>query len=147
MKHIRYSGMMISRYITTNVVVGYDFAGTIEEIGPDVPGGLRKLGERVAGFIDGCRSNLLLAHPAIINTNTTVPSDLGGSFAEYCVVDAQVLIPIPDSLSYDDAAGVGMAGLTACQALWQNQDLPTPLNPISEPFPVSILRPQATLRD
>lgn len=60
----------------------------------------------------------------------------GGSFAEYCLADAHILIKIPESLSFEDAAGVGMAGLTASQALWQNQDLPTPLNPVKEPFPV-----------
>jgi hypothetical protein len=33
--------------------VGNDFAGTVEELGPDVPEGVRKVGERVAGFISG----------------------------------------------------------------------------------------------
>lgn len=43
--------MMLSRYITTNIVIGYDFAGIVEAIGPDVPDGLRQIGERVAGFV------------------------------------------------------------------------------------------------
>lgn len=43
--------MMLSRYTTTNIVIGYDFAGIVEAIGPDVPDGLRKIGERVAGFV------------------------------------------------------------------------------------------------
>jgi NADPH:quinone reductase-like Zn-dependent oxidoreductase len=36
------------------LIVGSDFAGVVEEIGPEVPVGLRKKGERVAGFIHGC---------------------------------------------------------------------------------------------
>ncbi|KAF9462238.1 dehydrogenase [Collybia nuda] len=111
--------MMLSRYPTTDIVVGYDFSGIVEDIGPEVPAGLRKIGERVAGFVAAAVTE-------------------GGSFAEYCLADAQVLIPIPEDLSYEEASGVSMAGLTACQALWQNQNLPTPLKPISQPFPILI---------
>ena len=32
-------------------IVGTDFAGTVEELGPDVPDGVRSVGERVAGLI------------------------------------------------------------------------------------------------
>jgi NADPH:quinone reductase-like Zn-dependent oxidoreductase len=42
------------------LVLGHDFAGTVEEIGPDVPSGLRKIGERVAGFINGCELTPLI---------------------------------------------------------------------------------------
>lgn len=37
-----------------DIVLGHDFAGIVEEIGPDVPHGLRKVGERIAGFLNGC---------------------------------------------------------------------------------------------
>jgi len=30
-------------------IVGYDFAGMVEELGPDVPAGVRSVGERVGG--------------------------------------------------------------------------------------------------
>jgi NADPH:quinone reductase-like Zn-dependent oxidoreductase len=33
--------------------VGTDFAGTVEELGPDVPEGVRIVGERVAGLVVG----------------------------------------------------------------------------------------------
>jgi NADPH:quinone reductase-like Zn-dependent oxidoreductase len=32
-------------------IAGKDYAGTVEGLGPDVPEGARKVGERVAGFI------------------------------------------------------------------------------------------------
>ncbi|KAF9465716.1 chaperonin 10-like protein [Collybia nuda] len=106
---------------TPDIVLGRDFAGIVEEIGPDVPHGLRVVGERVAGFINGAMTK-----------------ELGGTFAEYCLAEAQILVTIPATLSFEDAAGIGLAGFTACQALWQNQDLPTPLNPTSNPFPILI---------
>jgi NADPH:quinone reductase-like Zn-dependent oxidoreductase len=37
-------------------VSGCDFSGIVEEIGPNVPPGLRLIGERVAGFVHGGKS-------------------------------------------------------------------------------------------
>ncbi|KAJ7591663.1 dehydrogenase [Mycena floridula] len=109
--------MNLSRLNSTNVVLGQDFAGTVVEIAPDVPSGLRNIGEHVAG-----------AFP-----------EIGGTFTEYCVADAQVLIKIPENLSFEDAAGLGLASFTAAQALWQvHTDLPTPPEPAKEPFPILI---------
>ena len=34
-------------------IVGDDFAGVVEELGPDVPEGLWTVGERVAGVVFG----------------------------------------------------------------------------------------------
>ncbi|KAJ6630999.1 dehydrogenase [Mycena sp. CBHHK59/15] len=50
-----------------------------------------------------------------------VDEETGGSFAEYCIADAHILISLPDSLSYEDAAGLGLAAFTAAQALWISQ--------------------------
>ncbi|KAJ7510403.1 dehydrogenase [Mycena galericulata] len=103
---------------TEDVISGHDFAGRIETLGEDVPTGLRYVGERVAGFVNG-----------------GVDQETGGSFAEYCVADAHVLISLPDYLSYEDAAGLGLAAFTAAQALWISQPgLPTPSTRASTPF-------------
>ncbi|THV03079.1 dehydrogenase [Dendrothele bispora CBS 962.96] len=111
---------LYERLITTGLVIGHDFAGVVEEIGPDVPTGVRKIGEHVAGFVRGGQHQ-------------------GGAFAEYCVADAELVISLPDGLSFEEASSVGFAGLTACQALWQSQRLPTPNEPAKESFPVCIL--------
>jgi NADPH:quinone reductase-like Zn-dependent oxidoreductase len=34
-------------------IVGNDFAGVVEELGPDVPEGMWTVGERVAGLVSG----------------------------------------------------------------------------------------------
>ncbi|KAJ6577394.1 dehydrogenase [Mycena capillaripes] len=107
---------------TEGVIIGHDFAGRVETIGADVSAGLRYVGERVAGFI-----------------NSGVDEETGGAFAEYCVADAHVLISLPDSLADEDAAGLGLAGLTAAQALWLSQPgLPTPSAPAPTPFPILV---------
>lgn len=137
--HCFHLGLVITRHVSTDVVVGHDFAGTIEEIGPELPAGLRELGERVAGFVRGGNHTHGCPPRLLTLTYKCVPGFLketGGSFAEYCVADAQVLVTLPDSLSYEDAAGLGLSGFTACQTLWQNRDIPTPLEPAEEPFPV-----------
>ena len=39
-------------------IVGNDFAGVVEELGPDVPEGARTVGERIAGAIMGSKFSL-----------------------------------------------------------------------------------------
>ncbi|KAJ7116394.1 chaperonin 10-like protein [Mycena epipterygia] len=108
--------------LTEGVICGHDFAGRVEALGGDVPAGLRHVGERVAGFVNG-----------------GMDAETGGSFAEYCVADAAVLISLPDALGFEDAAGLGLAAFTAAQALWISQPgLPTPLAPAPTPFPILI---------
>ncbi|KAA1477028.1 GroES-like protein [Dentipellis sp. KUC8613] len=104
----------------TGAVVGCDYTGTVEEIGPDVPAGLWEVGDRASGFVQG----------------STWPN---GAFAEYTVTPAEVTIHVPDSWSVENAAHLGAAPLTAIQALWQSHDdLPTPLKPTSTPFPILV---------
>ncbi|KAJ7354453.1 chaperonin 10-like protein [Mycena albidolilacea] len=99
-------------------ILGCDFAGTIVQIGTDVPAGLRKLGERVAGVVHGG-----------IGPN--------GAYAEYVVADAALVIALPDDMTFENAAQLGVAGLTTCQCLYQCLRLPTPLAPA--PVPDDIL--------
>ncbi|KAF5341527.1 hypothetical protein D9758_012565 [Tetrapyrgos nigripes] len=113
--------MKLTRTATPDVPAGHDFAGIVVGIGPDVPVGLRNVGERVAGFVNGCFS-----------------LELGGTFAEYTLADAQVLVTIPEKLSFEDAATIGLAGFTACQTLWQSQSLPNPLEPSTTNVPIFV---------
>ena len=76
-------------------VVGYDVAGTVEA-----------LGEGVKGFEVGA---------AVAARMQSVPWQ--GCCAEYCVVKADKLALKPESVSFGDAAAVGLAGQTALQAL------------------------------
>jgi NADPH:quinone reductase-like Zn-dependent oxidoreductase len=44
-------------------VVGFDYAGYVDEVGPDVKKGFKK-GDRVAGFTHGCKSSTSGRYPS-----------------------------------------------------------------------------------
>ncbi|KAI0255989.1 dehydrogenase [Lactifluus subvellereus] len=70
-------------------VSGCDFSGIIEEIGSNVPQGLRSVGERVAGLVQGGIRHY-------------------GAFSEYLVTDADFVVHVPDTWSFEDAAQLGI---------------------------------------
>src|SRR5260221_12358879 len=74
------------------LVGGLEISGRIAEIGPGVQG--VSLGRRVAAF-----------------------SEEAGGFAEFCVVDADRRIPIPDAMKLDIAASFPLQALTAWHLL------------------------------
>jgi NADPH:quinone reductase-like Zn-dependent oxidoreductase len=86
--------------------LGWDFAGTIEAIGPgvDVP-----LGTKVAGLIDGFDRDF-------------------GTYAEYLVISAADIAPVPDGLDLIRAATVPLNGLAAAQILDLLGDAPVDAN-------------------
>ena len=106
---------------TNGATVGCDFAGTVVCIGPSVTKSF-KPGDRVAGFTHG--------------VNAVELED--GAFAEYCVSKGDVTIHIPDSMSFTDAATLGVGLVTIGQGLNQSLQLPTPKEPASEKTPILI---------
>ncbi|KAH9840915.1 chaperonin 10-like protein [Rhodofomes roseus] len=100
-------------------ILGCDFAGTVVEVGPEVPETLRHKGERVAGCIQG----------------GVAPN---GAFAEYVVMEAALAISLPDSVTFEEGAQLGIACFTSCLALYRCLKLPTPDCPATEPIPMLI---------
>lgn len=50
-------GMKLKRdWPVDSVIAGHDFAGVIQQLGLDVPSESRQIGQRVAGFLNGCGS-------------------------------------------------------------------------------------------
>ncbi len=78
------------------VIPGWDVAGVIEEVGPDVPEFAP--GDRVAAY----------GRKDVIH---------GGTFAEYVALPATSVAAIPDGVDVDAAAGLPLAGLTALRCL------------------------------
>lgn len=74
-------------------VPGVEVAGTVENLGEDCVGGLA-VGMRVAAplFATGA---------------------MAGGYADHVVVDARILIPLPDALSFETATALIIQGLTA----------------------------------
>src|SRR5688572_18237146 len=84
------------------VVIGLDMAGEIDEIGEGVTGWRR--GDRV------------LVNP--LNKKKGLMGEmLDGGMAEYCLVSADQLIPIPDRVGFEDAASLPVAYGTAHRML------------------------------
>ncbi|WP_154792316.1 NADP-dependent oxidoreductase [Occultella kanbiaonis] len=76
------------------VVPGWDVAGVVERLGLDTPD--YAVGDEVYGYV-----------------RTDVIS--GGTFAEYVAAPVRTLAHKPTSLTWEEAAGVPLAGLTALQ--------------------------------
>ncbi|SEK61331.1 NADP-dependent oxidoreductase [Paenibacillus sp. OK003] len=82
------------------IILGWDAAGVISDIGSNVT--KWKVGDRVFSRPETTRF---------------------GTYAEYTAVDEQLLAKLPDSISYEQAAAVPLAGLTAWQALFTHGHL------------------------
>lgn len=78
-------------------VVGYDFSGVIDEVGPEVAG--FRVGDAVFGFLPYARA-----------TKT-------GSLAERVLAKPDWLAKKPEAVSHEDAATLGTAAVTALQGL------------------------------
>ena len=106
-------------------IVGNDFAGVVEELGPDVPEGMWTVGERVAGLVSGGQFPFRRTQPA--TEHHTTADQPNGAFSEYVVADAELqLVPIPSGWSFEEAAQLGVAPLTALQCLHETLQLPSP---------------------
>ncbi|KAK3669776.1 hypothetical protein LTR78_010349 [Recurvomyces mirabilis] len=99
-KHIAFS---ISQ---PNSIAGCDFAGTVVAIGSGVTKAL-EVGNRVAGAVHGGKTG-------------------EGCFAEYCLAKGDLVVKIPDEMSFEKAATFPLGVATVGQGLFQ-QGLMLPL--------------------
>ncbi|TWT53813.1 Zinc-type alcohol dehydrogenase-like protein [Rubripirellula amarantea] len=74
-------------------IPGYDVAGTIADCASD---SIFRIGDRVMAFLDHAR---------------------GGACAEFAVCATDVTAKLPDSMPFDEAAAIPLAGTTALQSL------------------------------
>lgn len=77
------------------IILGWDAAGVIDEVGVNVRN--YKIGDRV------------FARPETTNQ---------GTYAEYTAIDSHLLAKIPENISFEEAACVPLAALTAWQCLY-----------------------------
>ncbi|CAG7921934.1 unnamed protein product [Penicillium olsonii] len=113
-KHVRFGAADIG------CRVGCDYAGIVEEVGPNVTNFVK--GDRITGWIHGSnRAN----HES-------------GAFAEYAIAKACVQRKIPDNLSFEEAASLGVAIMTVGLGMYKGLKLPLPTEPTKEPTPLLI---------
>lgn len=82
------------------IILGWDVAGEIVEVG-----------QKVKDYHVGDR---IFARPETTRF---------GTYADYTIVDSNLLVPVPESLAFTEAAAVPLAGLTALQALFDHGSL------------------------
>lgn len=102
-------------------LVGCDYAGIVEAVGPAVTKPFKK-GDRVCGVAHG--------------SNAVQPED--GTFAEYIVAKGDLQIKIPDNMSFEEAATLGVSVSTVGQSLYQTLGLALPSQPSKDATPVLI---------
>ena len=83
------------------IILGGDIAGTVEEVGIEVES--FKQGDAVYGM--------------------TVTGGFSGGYAEYAIAKADGIAPKPDSISFEEAAAIPIAALTAWQSIFDLSDL------------------------
>jgi NADPH2:quinone reductase len=87
--------MRVDQYVasyTLPATPGSEVTGTIEAIGDGVDG--LAIGQRVGAVLAAAKM-------------------LTGGYAEYCIADAAVTVPLPDELDFDEACALLVQGLTA----------------------------------
>ncbi|EKV04262.1 ToxD [Penicillium digitatum] len=102
-------------------LIGCDYGGIVEAVGKDVKKQFSK-GDRVCGFVHG--------------GNTVQPED--GAFAEYIVAKGDVQWKIPENMSFQEAATLGVGINTVSQSLYQSLKLALPTEPIKDAIPILI---------
>ncbi|KAH8647969.1 chaperonin 10-like protein [Xylariales sp. PMI_506] len=102
-------------------LIGCDYAGIVEEVGKDVKKPFKK-GDRIWGFSHG--------------GNAVQHED--GAFAEYIVVNGDLQDHIPENLSFQEAATLGIGIYTVAQGLYQSLGMALPTQPIEQPQQVLI---------
>lgn len=61
-----------------------------------------------------------------------------GAFREYIIADAELVIRLPEQLTFDAASTLGMGISTSAQALYQSLNLPLPTE-VQKPIDQTIL--------
>ncbi|RYP39904.1 hypothetical protein DL767_002023 [Monosporascus sp. MG133] len=113
-KHIDYGAA------DTGCRIGFDYSGIVVDIGSNVT--KFKKGDRIAGAVHGGK-----------RTDHAL-----GAFAQYIIAKAAVQIHIPDELSDEEAATLGVGMSTVGLGLYKSLGLPLPDTPAQVPFPVLI---------
>ncbi|KAK4642249.1 putative secondary metabolism biosynthetic enzyme [Podospora bellae-mahoneyi] len=90
---------------------GYDFAGTIVALGKDAPAHL-SVGDRVAGMVFGGNSNV---------------KTIGG-FSQYVGAMADLLLRLPEDMSFEEGASLGTGVATATLSLFDRLRVPATLD-------------------
>ncbi|KAK9794261.1 putative Chaperonin 10-like protein [Seiridium cardinale] len=123
---------------------GCDYTGIVEEVGENLGKPFKK-GDRIAGFAHG--AYVTSAYRAVLDNDVLQPTNVGdsnsiqhddGAFSPYAVAKADIALRIPDNLSFEQAATLGVSITTVGQGLYRALKLPLPTQPLETPEPILI---------
>ncbi|KAJ5949833.1 hypothetical protein N7454_001417 [Penicillium verhagenii] len=103
------------------------WTGKANNEGDDIAGYVEAVGEGVVGFTKGDK---VAAFHEMMTTD--------GSYAEYAIAPAHTTFHIPAKTSFEEAATLPLAAMTAAVGLYQRLDLPLPWNPTKEQTPLVV---------
>ncbi|KAL4733826.1 GroES-like protein [Aspergillus similis] len=98
--------------------------GTPTNQGDDIAGYIEAVGEGVMGFHKGDR---VAAFHQVMKPH--------GSYAEYAIAPGYTTFHIPAKTSFEEAATIPLAAMTAALGLYQRLKMLLPWNPTTEPLP------------
>jgi NADPH:quinone reductase-like Zn-dependent oxidoreductase len=108
---------MLDYSAAPGAIHGYDFAGTVVALGSDaIASGHLSVGDRVAGLVHGMNK----LRPDV------------GAFAEYVGAYADLLLRIPDQMSFEEAASFGTGLATASLSLFSELGVPASLDQLGK---------------
>ncbi|KAJ7622761.1 chaperonin 10-like protein [Mycena polygramma] len=99
---------------TRSYVLGHEGAGVPVKLGPKVDKDAVRLGQRYSILTLGCIHGIAGGASAI---SATLGVGKDGSFAEYIIASADLLVPVPDKVPDEVAAIASDAGITAYHAV------------------------------
>ena len=107
------------------LVLGHEFAGEVVALGPEVR--QRQIGDRAVVYMymncGQCEPCLTGHENLCSNRRGFFGFDRDGGFAEYVVVPEANLVPVPDAVSFEEAAILGDAVATSWHAVRTQADL------------------------
>ncbi|CAJ2513374.1 Uu.00g014930.m01.CDS01 [Anthostomella pinea] len=116
---------MVGPFVTPGAIYGTDASGVVVAIGAVVASSNRlKIGDRVCGATEGMEG----LRPQ------------SGTFAEYVSLDGGMALKMPDNMSFEVGAGMGLRIATSGMALFYSLGIPAQLlkTPAKEPFDVLV---------
>jgi NADPH:quinone reductase-like Zn-dependent oxidoreductase len=121
-----------TNFPSPGAIIGCDLAGIVAFVGSEVARQTRplKVGDRVCGGVHGSNA---LDHES-------------GAFADYVKADARLVLKVPDFISWEEAATLGVAAKTISLCLWHSLGLEATLErPAENPFPVLVYGGSSTM--
>ena len=100
--------------------------------------GERNEGDDIAGYVHNVGSNVTEFHPGDRVAAFHVMRTPGGSYAEYALSPAHTTFHLPKHTSFEEAAAIPLAAMTAAVGLYVRLGLPQPFTPPSKPIPLVI---------